>query len=114
MVRIFFFLLFSFALFLNAQPGNKIRKADKSKKMLLSDSAAVKIKQLQDSIMAANIEADSIKAVQDYKKNTDYILDLQKENRGKQKKDAVTRIAIGAALLVLLIFGLMRRKKKQG
>jgi hypothetical protein len=114
MVRISFFLLFFFSLSINAQPGNKIRKADKSKKTLISDSATVKIRQLQDSAKAAIFEKDSIEAAQSFKRNTDYIIDLQKENRAKQKRAAITRIAIGAAFFALLIVGLMRRKKKQG
>jgi hypothetical protein len=46
--------------------------------------------------------------------NSDFrpLLELQKQNEKKQKKGAIIRIAIGVGLLVILIIGLMRRKRK--
>ncbi len=41
------------------------------------------------------------------------LLELQRQNEKKQKKGAIIRIAIGVGLLVILIIGLMRRKKER-
>ncbi len=44
-------------------------------------------------------------------RNMNNILALQKERRAKEKKGAIIRIAIGAGFLVLLVIGLMRRRR---
>ena len=43
--------------------------------------------------------------------NIDGIVRLQNENRSKQKKAARTRIIFGAAMLVVLVIGLVRKKR---
>lgn len=45
-------------------------------------------------------------------RNMDSIMRYQKEQRAKQKRAAIIRIAFGAAMLVLLVVGLSRRRKK--
>ena len=76
------------------------------------DSAARIIQYKRDSISKAIHLKDSILQQEQMEKNMNYILQVQKENRAKQKKAAIIRIAIGVGFLVLLIVGLRRRRKK--
>lgn len=41
------------------------------------------------------------------------LLALQQEQRARQKKQAIIRIAIGVGMLVILVIGLSRKKRKQ-
>lgn len=78
-----------------------------------SDSIVAALKKKNDSIAAAIYQADSNRRKQQFQNNTNYILELQQENRDKQRKAAIVRIAIGVGFLVILIIGLLRRNKIQ-
>jgi len=45
-------------------------------------------------------------------RNLDMFLQMQKEREAKQKKEAYLRIGLGVLFLGILVFGLMRRRKK--
>ncbi|MBK6937811.1 MAG: hypothetical protein IPH18_13665 [Chitinophagaceae bacterium] len=45
--------------------------------------------------------------------NIDALIVLQKENNRKQRRAAIIRIALGLGFLVVLVVGLLRRRKKQ-
>ena len=47
-------------------------------------------------------------------RNLNAIYEIQKERDKKQKRNAMIRIGIGVALLVVLVIGVMRRKKIPG
>ncbi len=49
---------------------------------------------------------------QDIERGINDLVRYQEERRAKQKKEAMIRISIGAALLVVLVIGLRRRRKK--
>ena len=76
------------------------------------DSAIEFYQRKKDSLDKVDRINDSLRLAQEFRSNTDYFLRLQKENRAKQKKAALTRIAIGVAGFAILIIGLMRRRKK--
>lgn len=64
-----------------------------------------------DSIYIPVYKPDSTRLQQSISYNMDGILQLQKENREKQKRAAMIRIAIGAGFLAVLVIGLRRRRK---
>lgn len=68
--------------------------------------------QLPDSIVVNNSYYDSLRRAQSISVNMDGIIRLQEENRSRQKKAAMIRIAVGIGFLVILVVGLMRRRKK--
>ena len=67
----------------------------------------------QDSLNNAMRLSDTARIRQEVRNSADYWVRLQNENRAKQKKAAITRIAIGVAGFAILIIGLMRRRKKK-
>jgi len=66
----------------------------------------------RDSLILMQAQADTELIRQQLNNNVNTILAIQKENKERQKKTAIRQIAFGAALLVLLIIGLSRRRKK--
>lgn len=103
------FLLLSF--FADAQPGNKIRKGDVKQRLLNSDSLVQKIQRFKDSIAKT---MDSQQVSVNVQNNVNQLLEIQKENKDRKRRAAITRLTIGAAFLALLVMGLMKRRKKQG
>ena len=82
------------------------------KRKLIPDAATVeKLQKMKDSVINIIPTIDKDKIQKDISRNFDGILQLQKEKKAKQKKAAMIRIAIGLALLAVLIIGLRRRKK---
>ncbi len=67
----------------------------------------------RDSLDNAIRLANTALIRQEVRNSADYWVRLQNENRAKQKKAAITRIAIGVAGFAILIIGLMRRRKKR-
>src|SRR5262245_41381696 len=65
---------------------------------------------LMDSLSNANKQTDS-PVVRDIPQNTDELVRIVNENKRRQKRAAIIRISIGVVLLVILILGLMRRKR---
>lgn len=81
------------------------------KQPLNADSLVQKTNELKDSI--AN-RISTIKPSTDYiniDQNMRYIQEIQKKNNAKKKRDAMVRIGLGLALLVVLVIGLRRRGK---
>lgn len=85
-------------------------------KLEFSDSAMIRLRQLDDSILKAQQAAEARQTEDSMmQRNNNYILELQKEQRAKEKKTAIIRIAIGIGFLIILIIGLTRKRvKKQG
>ena len=65
-----------------------------------------------DSPLISMPEIDTALIRQNININVDGLLALQKENTERKRKTAIRQIAFGAAMLVILIIGLSRRKKK--
>ena len=83
-----------------------------AKDQFQTSDSALKRTQVRDSILNVRERAGKEQMEASNKQNMDYILNLQKERKAKQKKAAIIRIAIGLGFLVLLIIGLRRRRKK--
>lgn len=111
MKRLLLSLLFLLPFFIVAQPRNNTRKGDIRQRLLNNDSVIQKIQRFKDSIAKT---IDSQQAAINVQNNVNQILEIQKENKDRRRKAAITRLAIGAAFLALLVMGLMKRRKKQG
>lgn len=67
------------------------------------DSINARINKYDDSVERAMIDRQT-------KQSVDYFVQLQKERKAKEKKQAIIRIAIGIGFLIILIVGLRRRR----
>lgn len=95
----------------SAQTGNKMDKNNIN--LLANDSILSQLKNLEDSTKKAFAVIDSLQIQESITRNTDTILQFQKERNAKQKKAAMIRIGIGVAFLIVLVIGLTRRKGKK-
>jgi hypothetical protein len=111
MKRVFIALIILWPLFSNTQAGTKTRKGDIKEKLFSSDSVQKKIQQIKDDVARA---ADSQQVTINVENNVNQLLEIQKENKDRQRRASITRLAIGAAFLALLVIGLMKRRKKKG
>lgn len=105
MKKILFALILCSSMFASGQKGNKMRNKIN---LLQNDSTVQKLIQFKDSISKTlpAIDSNQVRA------DMNSILELQKDRKAKQKRNAIIRIAIGASLLLLLVIGLRRRSKK--
>ena len=108
-----FFLLLFIVSGISGYPQNGDSATGKfGKRKLIPDSFTVeKLQKINDSLINTMPPVDEKKMQEDISRNMDGILQLQKENKAKQKNAAMIRIAIGISLLAVLIIGLRRRKK---
>ena len=110
MRRIVFATAFIMAplLFLAQSNSSKNRET----RISINDSAAKKMIQYKDSVVEElkKTETSFIPIVNN--NNYEAIIELQKRNREKQKKAAFIRMGIGIFFLMLLVYSLLRRKKK--
>jgi hypothetical protein len=104
------FCLFSITCF-GQQSDTTSGKKSSPAKVVFDDSALIRLTRFQDSIRKAEEMEEFNKTNQ---KNLSYFLQLQKERRAKQKRNAIIRIAIGIGFLIILVIGLRRRAKKAG
>lgn len=111
MKRLVLSLLILLPFLTEAQPADNFRKGDSKQKLMNNDSLLQKIQKIKDSVVAAT---DSQQVSINLTNNAEKLQEIQKENNDRKRRTAVTRLAIGAALLALLIMGLMKRRKKQG
>jgi hypothetical protein len=70
----------------------------------------VKLQKFKDSMMQLQTQVDSNEISRSISNNVDGLLQLQKEQKTRQKKAAMIRIGIGVALLAVLFIGLMRKR----
>ncbi|MEO6541776.1 MAG: hypothetical protein ABIN74_12310 [Ferruginibacter sp.] len=70
-----------------------------------------------DSFMKAydsmNKMRDSISMSAEMERNTDNLVSFMRERDDKARKGMWTRIGLGIAMLIMLIIGLMRKRKKK-
>ena len=78
--------------------------------MLLSDSVVKNIRKQLDSLPAVRMTA-SDSTIYQPRFDPEPILRLQREQKARERRAAITRIAFGAALLALLVLGWVRREK---
>ena len=111
MKRLIISLLFLLPFLADAQPDNKTSKGNIKQRLLNSDSVVQKIQRFKDS-MAKAIDSQQVSV--NVQNNVNQLLEIQKENKDRRRRAAITRLAIGAAFLALLVMGLIKRRKKQG
>jgi len=97
-----------------SQTDTKPSNRDIKQKPFENDSALIRLRQFDHSIAEAARKKEEIKDIERMsQRSADYFVQLQKERRAKEKKNAIMRIGIGILFLIVLIFGLRRRIKKQ-
>jgi hypothetical protein len=106
---LFLFLFFEIISF--SQSVDKRQESKRHQKIIFTDSMVKKMQQLKDSLTATLPVTGNPTLHSDFSSNINSLINLQKEQREKRKKQAIIRIAIGLVLLALLIVGLRRRKK---
>jgi len=114
-MRSFLWLLFLF-LFINgfSQPNSKPAEQKVRHKLIMNDSILTRLKQFDDSVHEQTHKKEELKQIeQDSQRNMDYFLQLRKERNAKEKRNAIIRIGIGVAFLIVLIFGLRHRRLKK-
>lgn len=109
MKRIIVFLILLFSL---ATAGQMDKKLGKKEKFFASDSVIEKIEQLRDSIQKENSKKIKESIETDNTRNVNYLLNLQKERKAKQKRNAIIQIAIGLGFLIILVIGWRRKSRK--
>lgn len=112
MKRAFFFVLFISSISVQAQQGSRTGKSKEVKKLVTTDSVLKKLQQIKDNAATSFQALETKQTQENISTNLDWILQLQKEQKAKQKKAAIIRIAIGIGLLVVLVIGLRRKGKK--
>ena len=83
------------------------------KKLTIDDSAVNKMLRYKDSMINEMQQPDTPLIQIRNTNNYEYILELQKKNREKQRRAAYIRIGIGVFFLLLLIYSFIRKRKKQ-
>ncbi|MES1223859.1 MAG: hypothetical protein ABUT20_50655 [Bacteroidota bacterium] len=104
--------LFSY-IYCFSQPGAKSSRENLKQQLIINDSVLKRMQFLNDSVSEAIRKKEALEDIQKMaSRSADYFVRLQKERRAAEKKNALIRIGIGIAFLILLIFGLRRRVKK--
>lgn len=98
------FSIISFGQQSDTSPEKKLRP-----KVVFDDSAMIRLTKFQDSIRKAEEMEEFNKTNQ---QNLNYLLEMQKERKAKEKRNAIIRIAIGIGFFIILVIGLRRRVKK--
>jgi hypothetical protein len=107
MRNFFLFVFLLFAVAGNSQKDTQHLKKSQTK-LITNDSVIEKIINRADS----SIRKEILTPI-DPGKSMDYFLQIQRENKAKQKRAAMIRIAIGVGFLVILIIGVSRRRRKK-
>jgi hypothetical protein len=111
-----FLLLLFLLLFISgfSQPNSKPAEGKIRHKLIMNDSILTRLKQFDDSVHEETHKKEELKQIeQDSQRNIDYFLQLQEERHAKEKRNAIIRIGIGVAFLIVLIIGLRRRRLKK-
>lgn len=112
MKNIFLFIFLVAGIISLSQSNNKKEKGREHRQLILNDSMIKKLQRFKDSAAIAIRISDSIQTQENISRNLNGLLQIQKENNARQKKAAIIRIVIGVALLVVLIIGWRRKRKK--
>jgi len=64
-----------------------------------------------DTIIIGNSHEDSLRRAEAFSRNIEGLVRIQHENRSRQKKAAIIRIVVGIGFLVILVIGLMRKRR---
>lgn len=110
MRKLLLLLLFPGMVYCQAEdPGKKEKLLNAEQ----TDSVVSSYTKKADSLARVRQSADSIRIQQSMNSNINSLLRMQKENRERERKASIRRIAFGVAMLVILIIGLNRRRRKK-
>jgi len=111
MKKYFLFIILFSGMSLHAQNNDTAQQGLQKRQLITGPAIVEKLEKIKDSAINNLTAPDENKIGEDVSRNMDSLLQLQKEQKAKQKKAAMIRIGIGLALLALLVYGLLRRKK---
>lgn len=94
-----------------SQTDDRVKRVKQLRRLISADSVAKKIQDLKYRMDTAIQISDSNQVSESISRNFDGILQLQKQQKAKQKRAAWIRISIGIILLGMLVVGMRRRKK---
>ena len=97
----------------NSQTGDSSKRHNLKRRFFHGDSVGLRLEKLKDSALQIYQQLDTSEISKNINRNVGDILQLQKEQKAKQKKAAVIRIVIGIVMLVVLIIGLRRKTVKK-
>jgi predicted PurR-regulated permease PerM len=78
-----------------------------------TDSTLIKLQKFQDSVLTSLPPVDSNAIKENFDRNINSLLEVQKNRRAKEKRGAMIRIGIGVAFLIVLIIGLRKKATKK-
>lgn len=110
MRRLFVFFFLFLSLTVISQPGPKGKLNQKP--IILNDSALEILKKQSDSITLLRKQQEIKEFSETNQRNLDSFLRARNEQKAREKKNAIMRIAIGIVLLIVLVIGLKRKRKK--
>lgn len=96
-----------------AQPGDTMNKKEEKQKLMSGDTNSINPGMFNDSLLNMIPATDSIATNESFDRNINNILELQKDHRAREKRNAMIRIGIGIAFLIILIIGLRRKTTKK-
>src|SRR5687767_8237676 len=102
MKTLLFFLAFFVAFNSFSQGKDSSTRWDRRPKILKDAQTVQKIQQLKDSVLKDTVPGTML-VTSPSMQNYDFILELQKKQRARERKAAMVRIAIGVGLLIILI-----------
>jgi hypothetical protein len=93
------------------QTGNSINNAGEKKGK--GDTGSSVLIRSYDSLLQTNPAFDSIQFDKDMERNISGLVEMQNTRRNREKRNAMIRIGIGVAFLIVLVIGLSRKKVKK-
>ena len=95
------------------QPGDSLIQRQSNQQSVVDDSVLPKQGTQKDSVINMPFKADSLQFKESMERNMNSILELQRDHRAREKRNAIIRIGIGVAFLIVLIIGLRRKVVKK-
>ena len=95
------------------QPGDSMKKNQAEHVLISQDSTLMNLQKFEDSMLTTLPPIDSNEIKENFDRNMNSLLEMQKNRRAKEKRTAMIRIGIGIAFLIVLIIGLRRKGVKK-
>ena len=92
--------------------GNDLMKTP-AEKQAQEDSSSFNLVKSYDSLIQTLPAYDSITMSKNMERNISGLLELQNTRRTREKRNAIIRIGIGVAFLIVLLIGLRRKSVKK-
>jgi uncharacterized membrane protein YcgQ (UPF0703/DUF1980 family) len=110
-MRKFLLIVFSFLSIYAISQGDRKPQDTLPSSPVYNDSVIRSLENRNDSLARVR---DAEITNEQFLRNTQALIRIQNEHTARQKKGAIVRIAIGVGLLIVLVIGLMRKRKKEG